>query len=476
MANSIINEKLTTEQYQSNARQYIWQFGSSLNKTIEDQGPLVFERAENIKVFDTDGNEYIDGMSGVWVVNAGHSNRKIIDAMTKQINSVAYALSEEGYSNTTAIKLAHRLISAIPFPMERVYFTCGGSESVEIAIRFSRVYFKLTGKPRKNKIIARRGSYHGATLLAFSISDFDIFTNAFGPTPQGITRTAHPYCYRCEFGLQPNTCECQCAEDLNIVIEREGSDTVAAFIAEPISTASGVAIPPAGYWKRIRDICTKHGVLLIADEIVTGFGRTGKLFGMEHFDVAPDIMLFAKGITSGYAPLGAIVMSKHLAETVPASAFLVPGYTFASHPVSCAAALANIEYILDERLAEQAAKIGTHLLVRLKNGLINHPFSGDIRGIGLLICVELVRDRTTKRQFNFDSPIADILTQSLRSRGLYLRLKNDQIHVAPPLTTSINEADQIADVILESLNELPDKLQRVIKKNNTIGSFLHTTI
>lgn len=457
-----------TEEFQENARKFIWQFGSSLEKTVQDHGPLIFERTEGNMVYDTDGKAYIDGMSGVWVVNAGHGNSRIIKAIEKQINTMAYALSEEGYSNTVAIKAAEKLISIISFPMQRVYFTCGGSESVEIALRFARLYHKLTGNPRKYKLIGRRGSYHGATLLAFSVSDYDLFTDAFGPRPSGIIRTAHPYCYRCEFGLCPESCSCECAEDLERVIEQEGSESVAAFIAEPISTASGVAIPPEGYWKRIRQICDRHGILLIADEIVTGFGRTGKLFGMEHFNTAPDIMLFAKALTSGYSPLGAVVMNEKIASSVPPAAFLVPGYTFASHPVSCAAALANINCIVEEGLADNAAEVGDYLLSRLKHDLADHPFTGDIRGKGLLVCLELVQDRVTKRQFSHDSPFVDILTSLMRSRGLFLRLKSDHLHIAPPLTISRHEADRIADIVVSSLQELPGLLKSMPKRQNSL--------
>jgi adenosylmethionine-8-amino-7-oxononanoate aminotransferase len=440
-------EQIKYMSYKEAARKYLWQFGTSLQKMKNTDGPLIFERGEGCHLFDTDGNRYIDGHSGVWVVNVGHGNAAICRAMFEQAQKLGYALSEEGYSNTKAVELAEKLADCSGGEMNRTYFTCGGSEAVEIALRMARIYHRLNGKPKKNKIIARRGSYHGATLLSLAVSGFDIFSKAIGPTPEGIVKTAHPYCFRCEYKKTYPECGCECADDLEKKIVAEGPGTVAAFIAEPVSTSSGLAIPPAAYWKKVKDICDAHNVLLIADEIVTGAGRSGTFFGMEQFGIWPDIVTLAKGITSGYSPLGAVMTSKRFTANIPDNAFLIPGFTFTSHPVACSAALANLAILEEQGLLEHATKMGDLLKVELGNRIGSHKHTGDIRGIGLMVCVELVRDRKTNESFSSDLGITDKLTDFFRKKGLYLRIVENYIHIAPPLVVDEATTMEIAKIV-----------------------------
>jgi adenosylmethionine-8-amino-7-oxononanoate aminotransferase len=451
--------KAEAEKIRENAYRHLWLFGASLQKMKNTGGPLIFSKGEGCYLYDLEGNKYIDGHSGVWVVNAGHGREEIISAMTAQARQLDYALSEEGYANVTAIELAEKLVQLTQGEMDRVYFTCGGSESVEIALRMARVYHRLNGKPKKVKIIARRGSYHGATLFTLTVSAFDIFSKAIGPNPPGVERIAHPYCYRCEFGKTYPQCQCECARDLERKILAQGAETVAAFIGEPISTLSGAAIPPREYWERIRGICDKYNVILIADEIVTWFGRTGRFWGMEHFGLWPDIMAVAKGLTSGYAPLGAIITNKNFTRKIPDNAFLMPGYTFTGHPPSCAAGLANLRLLETENLIRNAENMGKYLYRELKKAIGTHRFTGEIRGIGMMVCIELVKNKQGKETFDISTGVCDILTDFFRKNGLYLRLVENYIHIAPPLVIQEDEIDAIVRVVARALAMLEEKFK-----------------
>jgi len=444
--------------YQEKARRNIWQFGTSYRKMVNNNGPIVFESAKGCWLYDAVGNAYFDTLSGVWVVNVGHGEHRISDAMEKQAKTMAYALSEEGFSNVRAIELSEKLLEILPDDFDRVYFTSGGSEAVEIAVRMARIYHKLQKEPKKNRIISRRGSYHGATLLTISMAGNEILNNAAGPPPPGLIKIAHPYCYRCEFGHNDcSSCGLECAKDLENTILREGPEHIAAFVAEPISTASGVAIPPKGYWKEIRRICDKYNVLLILDEVVTGFGRLGQMFGMNVFDVIPDIVVMAKGITSGYSPLGALATNKKITAKIPEQAFLVPGYTYTGHPVSCAAACANIDIIQNDALVSRVSERGQLLKSKLNEKLSEHPFVGDIRCQGLLACVEIVFDKEKRIPFSYTYGITDILSEYFLKHEVYVRLLEGYIHIGPPFIVTEEEIEWLTDVIKGSFEYLKSR-------------------
>lgn len=434
--------------YREKACHNIWQFGTSRKKMENNNRPLVFESVKGCWLYDVDGNPCFDALSGVWVVNAGHGEQRIVDAMAKQAESMAYVLSEEGFANVRAIELSEKLLGVLPDDFDRVYFTSGGSEAIEIALRMARVYHKLQKEPRKNRFISRRGSYHGATLLTLSMSGNELLSNAVGPPPPGLIKIAHPYCYRCEFGNSDcSNCGLECAKDLEKVILSQGAENIAAFIAEPISTASGVAIPPKSYWKEIRRICYKYNVLLILDEVVTGFGRLGAMFGMEGFDVIPDIVVMAKGITSGYSPLGALATNKKITAKIPDRAFLIPGYTYTGHPVSCAAAFSNINIIQNDALVRSSFERGQQLNQRLHEKLAERPFVGDIRCQGLLACVEIVCDKKNRVAFNYSDGISDILSEYFLKNRVYVRLLEGYIHIGPPLIVTEEEINWLTDVV-----------------------------
>lgn len=441
------------------ARQNMWQFGTSLQKMVNMDRPLVFESAKGCWLKDVDGNSYFDALSGVWVVNAGHGEKRIADAMGKQASEMAYALSEEGFANIRGIELSEKLLEVLPNDFDRVYFTSGGSESVEMALRMARVYHRLQRKSRKTQFISRRGSYHGATLLTLSITGNEYLSNAVSPPPPGLSKIAHPYCYRCEFGhTDCASCNLECAHDLEEAILREGAENVAAFIAEPIATASGVAIPPKGYWQEIRKICDKYDVLLILDEVVTGFGRLGTMFAMDLFEVIPDIVVMAKGITSGYSPLGAIATNRRITSKIPDRAFLVPGFTYTGHPVSCAAALVNLSIFQQDHLVQNSFERGKQIKRLLHEKLDNHPYVGDIRSVGLLTCIEIVRQKETRTPFNFNDGVTDILSDYFLKHRVYVRLLEGYIHIGPPLIITEKEVEWLTDIIQGALEHLSDVL------------------
>lgn len=448
-------------EYRAKARKNMWQFGTSHKKMENMDRPLVFESAEGCWLTDVDGNRYFDALSGVWVVNVGHGRTRIAKTMEKQAMELGYALSEEGFANVRAIELSEKLLQVLPDEFDRVYFASGGSETVEMALRLARTYNKLRRKPKKTRFISRRGSYHGATLLTLSVTGNEYLSQVVAPLAPGLAKIAHPYCYRCEYGYKDCTaCNLECAKSLEETILSEGEENVAAFIAEPISTASGVAIPKEGYWEEIRRICDKYDVLLILDEVVTGFGRLGTMFAMEQIGIIPDIVVMAKGITSGYSPLGALATNRKITQMFPENAFLVPGYTYTGHPISCAAALENIAVIQEEGIVENARIRGEQLKRLLCEKLKDHPFVGDIRCCGLLACVEIVKDKENKMQFGYNDKVSDLLSEYFFLNKVYVRLLEGYIHIGPPLIISEEEVEWLTDVVRNALDYLLEKLSQ----------------
>lgn len=428
--------------------------GSVRSDQLDYHGPLVFERGEGIYLYDVDGRRFIDGMSGAWVVNVGHGRRSVVDAMTHQAQQLAYVL-HEGYTTPVAIVLAERL-SALTAPgLDRVYFSTGGSEAVETALKVAKQYYVARGEIRR-KVIARDLSYHGATYGAMSVTGFEDWRWPFAPPVPGSKFAPHPHCYRCPLGLSRPTCASACVAEIEFMIQREGPQNIAAVIAEPVSAASAVSIPPPDYWPRLRDICDRYGILLIADEMVTGFGRTGMMFGLDHWGVAPDILVTGKGLASGYAPLAATIVRQDIAQALDSTGF-VHGFTFSAHPVACAAALETIALLTEERLIDNARQQGEYLFHALHRACGNSPVVGDIRVQGLLASIELVRDRTTKEQFPSGLHIEDITKQFLLEHGLICRTGN-QILLGPPLCITPDQVDEVVSTISDCVAYLETRL------------------
>jgi putrescine aminotransferase len=404
-------------------------------------------------ITDAAGRDYIDGLSGLWNVNVGHGRAELGEVAKQQMSTLAFHSAYAGGSNEPAIKLADRLSGLVYPSINTFFFTSGGAEASETSFKTARFYWKALGKPDKVKVISRRRAYHGLTLAAMSATGLQAFWPMFEPRTPGFLHIDAPDPYRFVNNDSSIGVGVAAANQLEEAILREGADTVAAFIAEPVQGAGGVIVPPADYFPRVREICSKHGVLLVADEVITGFGRTGRWFGLEHYGIEPDIMQFAKGITSGYVPLGGIGVSdavRSVIDGVPPGKRWMHAYTYSGHPTCCAVALANIDILERERLVERAAAAGDRLLRRLRS-LESVDGIGNVRGLGLMAAVEVVRDKATKQQFPPEAGLTQKLTDALLDRGLYTRVVMDCICLAPPLVTTDAEIDRIVNIVGETI-------------------------
>lgn len=431
------------------ALDHVWIHFSPWSEIANTAGPRVFVRGEGSTLWDTQGRSYVDVISGLWLVNAGHGRREIAEAMAAQASELAYAATT-GFTTAPAAQLAHRLSALTPGDLNRVFFCSGGSEAVETALKIAKQVQAMRGFPKRYKIIARRGSYHGMTYGAMSLTA--LRNEAwFGPFMPGVFHVPHPNQYRSDFEATGEEADILAARYVEQEIINQGPESVAAVIGEPISSAAGLHVPSPGYWTLLREICDRHGVLLIADEVINGFGRTGAMFAIEHYGIVPDILTVAKGLSSGYAPIAAAIVRDEIFAIFQEQAATPLGHllTFGGHPVSAAAALANLDIFARENLVAQSADKGSYLKTRL-SALAEHPTVGDVRGLGLFCAVELVKDKANRTSFGKSSPFADRLNVELLQRGLITRVW-DVLHVAPPLTTSIQEIDSIVDAIDEAL-------------------------
>src|SRR6202789_3040105 len=435
----------------------------SLHHPVETTDSLIFESGNGIYIRDTDGREYIDGLSGLWNVNVGHGRDELANVAADQMKRLAYYSGYAGSTTIPSIVLAERLIQLAP-SMGAVFFSSGGAEANESAFKTARYYWKISGKPEKVKIISRIHGYHGVTLQAMTATGMASYKKMFSPHVPGFIHIPTCYPFRFEAVESGVTVGEAAARELEEAILREGPDTVAAFIGEPIHGAGGAIYPTDDYWPRIREICTRYDVLMIADEIITGFGRTGRWFGLEHWNVKPDILSFAKGVTSGYLPLSGIIVHQKIKDALdsvePANRWM-HGYTNSGHPPCCAVALRNIEIIDREGLLENTARMGDLLLTLLKDAFEDHPNAGDIRGgKGLLAAVEFVEDRKTRKNFSAQKDFGAQLRIEMIDRGVLTRtrpvigehpLPGDEVLFAPPLIINEEQIHHMVAVTKESV-------------------------
>jgi adenosylmethionine-8-amino-7-oxononanoate aminotransferase len=427
-----------------------------LNHPSSHQQAKIWVEGRGAIITDVDGQEYIDGLSGLWCVNVGHGRAELADAARQQMSTLAYCSSYAGSSNLPAIALAERL-SALVYPsINTFFFTSGGAEASESSFKTARFYWKAKGQPGKVKVISRMKGYHGVTLAAMSATGLPAYWPMFEPRVPNFLQIESPYPYRFvkdDPSVSPGVAAANLLEQ---AILREGPETVAALIAEPVQGAGGVIVPQDDYFPRIRQICDRYDVLLIADEVITGFGRTGRWFGLEHYGVEPDIVQFAKGITSGYIPLGGIGVSDTIREVmngVPPEKRWMHAYTYSGHPSCCAVALANIEIIDREGLPQRAATLGRRLLDGLRE-LAPLPGVGDVRGLGMMAAVELVADKATKQPCPPEANVGPRVASEMLKRGLFTRVVGETICLAPPLVTSEEQVDRIVAVVGESIAAL----------------------
>ncbi len=429
--------------------------------------PLM-KRAEGVYIFDSKGRRYIDGVGGIAVVNIGHAVKEILEAMTEQAKKACFIYNGQ-FVTEPAINLARKIVELSPPGLSRIFLVSGGSEAIETALKMARQYHIETGHPCKYRVIARWTSYHGNTIAALSLSGRPSWRKNFIPLLLNFPHIAPPYCYRCPFAKEYPHCGIDCACDLERVIKLEGPDSISAFIAEPIigTTAPGVT-PPPEYYEIIRKICDKYNVLMIMDEVITGFGRTGKNFGINHWNVIPDIIVTGKGISSGYAPLAAVIVHEKIYEAfVKGSGSFAHGYTYAEHPLSCAVGLAVQEHIEENNLVERAARIGSLMLQKLSR-LSELPILGDIRGKGLLLGIEFVRDKEKKTPFERELQVQEKIVELCFKKGLVLvpgvpgnvdGILGDQIQITPPFILTEEVMDEFIDILKESIIEVQKDLK-----------------
>jgi putrescine---pyruvate transaminase len=411
--------------------------------------PLILVKGEGATVTDVEGKTYIDGLACLWNVNVGHGRAELAEAAARQMRDLAYCSNYIGGANVPAIELAERLVKLCPPNMQAAYFTCGGAESNESSIKTARHYWRVRGQPRKVKVVSRLEAYHGVTTTAASATGISAYWPTAEPRSPGFFHALPPYAYRSSAGPAEPAASLAAADDIEAIIVREGPETVAAVIGEPVMGAGGVIPPDPAYWPRVREICDRHDALLIADEVITGFGRTGRWFGMEHWGVEPDLMSVAKGITSGYLPLGAMVASRAVFETLnnaPYAQRWMHAYTYSGHPTCCAVALANLDIIEREGLVERAARLGERLLGGLRS-LSGLETVGDVRGLGLMAAVELVEDKGTRE------PLAAATQVRLTAldHGLIIRQKGSILMMAPPLVISEEQLDQMVGILGDAI-------------------------
>lgn len=418
------------------------------------------DRADGIYMWDTSGKRYIDGSSGAMVSNIGHSNPAVLAAMRAQMEKSTFGYRLH-FQTEPSEALAEKITELTPEGLDRVFFVSGGSEAVESALKMARQYALTQGQAQRTKVISRYPSYHGATLGALAITGYAPMTAPFDPMMHAMPKIPAPRAYLDGLDAENPATGLHYANMLEAKILEEGPGTVLAFIVEPIGGAStGALVPPAGYMRRIRDICDQYGVLLIHDEVMTGGGRTGRFFGAEHWNVTPDIIALSKGFGAGYVPLGAMIARDDMVEAVLDAGGFIHGYTYAGNPLACTAGLAVLGEIEDHGLTANAARMGEALATRLQSLMQRYPVIGDVRGKGLLLAFELMADRATKAPlpapFNAYSRLVDIayenglIIYSRRTRG---GLSGDHFLVCPPMIVTEPQIDEIADILDRSLEQ-----------------------
>ena len=413
---------------------------------------IITDKSHGIYFRDTEGKEYIDGASQLICVNLGYGQREIIDAVYEEMGKVQYSMLFHGFSNTASIKCGQKLSELVPRGLDHFNFTTGGSESVDVALRLARLYWHVKGTS-KYKIIGLYDSYHGTAGggLTATGSGRGFYERGAVPLMPGFIHIPSYYCYRCMFGQEYPSCNIRCARFLAEVIEKEGSGSVAAFIAEPELGVGGMVAPPPEYWPIVREICTKYDVLLLTDEVMTGFGRTGKMFAVEHWGVKPDIMIMAKGITSAYVPFGAVAFSSEIWESLKGRNFT--SYTYAGHPVCAAAAVKAMEIYIRDKVVENTAEVGKYALERLKRDFEPLPCVGEVGGLGLMLSIEIVANKATRSAFDRKLNIMQQLQDRALENGIFLRMAEisstpgDRIVFAPPLVITTQEVDKALDIL-----------------------------
>ncbi len=418
---------------------------------------LIFAGGRGATLTDIDGREYIDGMASLWNVNVGYGRTVLADAAAEQMKTLAFSSAYGGFGTAPAIQLATKLAELAPGDLEVTYFASGGAEANDTAYKIARLYWKLRGEPGRVNIVSRIRDYHGLTYGATSATGLANFWKGFEPLAPGFLHAPSPDPYRYSGEGSAGAGYVQALEQ---VVLDAGPQTVAAVVVEPVQGAGGVIVPPNDYFPLLRKLCDKYGLLLIADEVITGFGRTGRWFGMENWNVSADLMIFAKGVTSGYLPLSGVMLTHAIHDTLKSvKGPFAHGFTYSGHPTACAVGLRNLQIIEEERLVERVAENGAHLQRRLQE-LRSHEIVGDVRGLGLIAGVEFVRDRESKQLFDPASGVARRVWLAAMESGVIFRpLAGDVIATSPPFVITIKEIDRLVEVLDAAISTVSIQLK-----------------
>ena len=423
------------------------------HKELHDKKSRIITRADGVYIYDADGNKILDGMSGLWCVSIGYGRDELVEAAAGQMRELPYYNSFFQCANPPSIELAAKLQEVSQPQFKRVFFAGSGSESNDTIVRMVRRYWDLMDQPERHTIISRKNAYHGSTVAAASLSGMKPMHDQGGLPIPGIVHVEQPYWFGSDRSLSPDDFGIAAARSIEEKINELGADKVAAFIGEPVQGAGGVIIPPDSYWPEVQRICDEYGILLISDEVITGFGRMGEWFGADYFGTRPDFMPFAKGVTSGYLPLGGVMISDRVADVlIDKGGEFFHGYTYSGHPASCAVAMANLKILQREKLVDRVKNdIGPYFHEGWKK-LAEHPLVSEVRMVGLLAALELVKSKDPVERFEEKQGVGTICRDFFVNNGLVLRAVGDTIVAAPPFVLSHEEADEIIEIAWKCLD------------------------
>ena len=414
-------------------------------KQLAEKGPRIITEAKGVHLWDSEGNKILDGMAGLWCVAVGYGREELVEAAATQMRQLPFYNTFFQTAHPPVLELAHAIAQLAPAGMNHVFFTGSGSEGNDTMLRLVRHYWACKGQPNKKIIIGRDNGYHGSTVAGASLGGMK-FMHEQGDLPiPGIAHIPQPYWFGEGGDMSPAAFGIWAADQLEKKILELGEDNVAAFIAEPIQGAGGVIIPPETYWPRIKEILAKYDILFVADEVICGFGRTGEWFGSQYYDLKPDLMTIAKGLTSGYVPMGGLIVSDKVFEVIEAHGDFNHGFTYSGHPVAAAVGLENLRILKEEGIVERVkAETAPYLQKRLRE-LADHPLVGEVRGVGMLGAIELVQDKATRKRFSGDVGVGMVCRGHCFNNGLIMRAVGDTMIIAPPLVISQTEVDELVE-------------------------------
>ena len=442
MSHAVTNPK--TREWQAMSREHHLAPFSDYQQ-LHEKGPRIITKADGVYLWDSEGNKVLDGMAGLWCVAVGYGREELVEAAATQMRELPFYNTFFQTAHPPVLELAKAIADVAPAGMNHVFFTGSGSEGNDTMLRLVRHYWALKGQPEKKVIISRKNGYHGSTVAGASLGGMT-YMHEQGDLPiPGIVHIAQPYWYAEGGDMSPDEFGIWAANELEKKILEVGEDKVAAFIAEPIQGAGGVIIPPDSYWPRIREILAKYDILFVADEVICGFGRTGEWFGSDHFGNKPDLMTIAKGLTSGYVPMGGLIVSDKVFQVINAGGDFNHGFTYSGHPVAAAVGLENLRILREEGIVEQVRNETAPYLQKRLRELADHPLVGEVRGVGMLGAIELAKDKQSRERFPSEMDVGMICRGHCFDNGLIMRAVGDTMIIAPPLVISKGEIDELVE-------------------------------